>query len=134
LQQEIVLPGSKLQKELAIKVEFDRKSWNPEGVDVTVTAPGGGKLKDLYEARLIVEEFGGTKAVNSPSPGAPPQMGLFLVNARLERRSPYRRSSDYEITFTLKDNALNRSWLILRCGNPLSEVQYILQLGLYAPK
>lgn len=125
-----VEPDSKIERELDYQLtvidKFD--SWRKydkniakgpsSEYSVKFRASATGRLKDIFSLSLTVVNKGG-----------------LVVQAPLRMRSKYKLNDDIIVEFFINKSLIGDSILILRCGSPLQETSYSVNLGRYvSPK
>jgi hypothetical protein len=126
--------GSELEKELGYKlsVQDHHDEERSQGMDAVVPIEGAapdywvkfrataaGKLKDLFELDLTLNDAKGT-----------------VLRIPLAIRSRWNKENEIDLRFPIKKELTNQAVLILRCAPPTTihpEAMYSIRLGDYAP-
>ncbi len=126
--------GSELEKELGYKlsVQDEHDEERSEGMDAVIPIEGSapdyfvkfratvaGKLKDLFELDLTLNDANGT-----------------LLRVPLAIRSKWNKENEVDVRFPIKKGLINQAVLAIRCVPRMSlhpEASYSIRLGDYAP-
>jgi hypothetical protein len=126
--------GSDLEKELGYKlsVQDEHDEGRSQGMDAVIPIEGpapdylikfrataAGKLKDLFELDLTLNDGNGT-----------------LLRAPLAIGSRWNKENEVDVRFPIKKDLINQAVLTLRCvpsGTIHPETSYSIRLGDYAP-